>query len=83
MTNKKEANNRNLQNNNGKETNANMVPPPSSSLDEGPSPFVQQGVSRKNLAPAQVNYLDYTEHTFHVYVRQTQKINFQSKILFF
>jgi hypothetical protein len=43
---------------------APLPPPP----DEGPSPFVQEGVSQKNLHPASVTYLDGEEHIFHVYV---------------
>lgn len=41
------------------------APPP---LDEGPSPFVQEGVQRKHLQSAMITFLDGTKHPFYVHV---------------
>nr|CAD2193297.1 unnamed protein product [Meloidogyne enterolobii] len=37
------------------------------SIDEGPSPFVQQDVSKKKLVMAKVNYLDDSQLNFHIH----------------
>lgn len=44
-----------------------VSPPPP--VDEGPSPFVQEGVQRKYLRSATVTYLDGTKHAFYIHVR--------------
>ncbi|KAH7730140.1 FRM-1 protein [Aphelenchoides avenae] len=48
-------------------SSAPAVPPSPPPVDEGPSPFVQEGVPRKHLHAASVTFLDGTKHVFYVH----------------
>ena len=54
-------------NNNSEKIQVSALP---QSIDEGPSPFVQQDVSKKKLVMALVNYLDDSQLNFHIHVRR-------------
>lgn len=51
-------------NNNSEKIQVSALP---QSIDEGPSPFVQQDVSKKKLVMAKVNYLDDSQLNFHIH----------------
>uniref|UniRef100_A0A915EK33 FERM domain-containing protein n=1 Tax=Ditylenchus dipsaci TaxID=166011 RepID=A0A915EK33_9BILA len=56
---------------------ANEAPVPlPPSIDEGPSPFVQEGVARKNLQPSSVTYLDGHKYTFYTHKNADGEILF-------